>query len=38
MFKKGIKYEIFIGVKDKDTYLETLSIDEVKDILKEVLF
>ena len=36
MFKKGIKYEIFIGVKDKDTYLETLSIDEVKDILKEV--
>ncbi|MBO5529040.1 MAG: hypothetical protein J6A47_06965 [Bacilli bacterium] len=36
MLKKGFKYEIFIGVKDKDTYLETLSIDEVKDILKEV--
>ena len=29
MFKKGIKYEIFIGVKDEDTYLEALSIDEV---------
>ena len=36
MLKKGFKYEIFIGIKDKDTYLETLSIDEVKDILKEV--
>ena len=36
MLKQGIKYEIFIGIKDKDTYLETLSIDEVKDILKEV--
>ena len=36
MLKKGIKYEIFIGIKDKDTYLETLSIDEVKDILKDV--
>ena len=35
-FKKGIKYEIFIGIKDKDSYEEILSIDDFKDILREI--
>lgn len=35
-FKKGIKYEIFIGIKDKDSYEEILNIDDFKDILREI--
>lgn len=35
-FKKGIKYEIFIGIKDKDSYEEILSIDDFKDLLREI--
>ena len=34
--KKGIKYEIFVGIKDKDSYEELLSVDDFKNILKEI--
>ena len=35
-FNEGIKYEIFVGIKDKDSYLEVLSVEEFKDILTEI--
>ena len=35
-FKKGIKYEIFVGIKDKDSYEELLSVDDFKNILMEI--
>lgn len=35
-FIKGTKYEIFVGIKDKDSYLEVLSVEEFKDILTEI--
>ena len=35
-FQKGIKYEIFIGLKDKDTYDEVFTINSFMDILSEI--
>ena len=35
-FQKGIKYEIFIGIKDKDSYQEILNEESFKKILVEV--
>lgn len=35
-FTKGFKYEIFIGIKDKDTYEEILNVESFKKILIEV--
>lgn len=35
-FQRGIKYEIFIGIKDKDSYQETLNAESFKEILVEV--
>ena len=35
-FDKGVQYEIYIGIKDKDSYLEVLSVDDFKDILTEI--
>ena len=35
-FKKGIKYEIFIGLKDKDTYDEIIDVDVFKTLLSEI--
>ena len=35
-FEKGTKYEIFIGIKDKDTYKEALSARDFRDILTEI--
>lgn len=35
-FKKGIKYEIFIGLKDKDSYVEVLNVDDFKNIITQV--
>jgi len=35
-FIEGTKYEIFVGIKDKDSYLEVLSVEEFKDILTEI--
>ena len=35
-FNKGIKYEIFLGIKDKDSYLEVLSVEDFKSILMEI--
>ena len=35
-FNKGIKYEIFIGIKDKDSYEEILSVEDFKNILCEI--
>ena len=32
-FQRGSKYEIFIGLKDKDTYDEILNVDSFKRIL-----
>ena len=36
LFQKGIKYEIFIGLKDKDTYDEILNVDVFMKILSEI--
>ena len=35
-FQKGIKYEIFIGLKDKDTYEEILDVDRFKEVLTDI--
>lgn len=35
-FTNGIKYEIFIGIKDKDSYQEILDVDDFKEILTEI--
>lgn len=35
-FEKGIKYEIFIGIKDKDNYQEMFSVADFKQILTEI--
>ena len=36
MFQKGIKYEIYIGLKDKDSYKEILNVDTFRQILTEI--
>lgn len=36
VFTAGVKYEIFIGIKDKDSCLEVISVDEFKEILSEI--
>ena len=35
-FNKGVKYEIFIGLKDKDTYDEIFSVSSFTDILSGI--
>jgi hypothetical protein len=35
-FQKGKKYEIFIGLKDKDTYDEIFDVDVFKTLLSEI--
>lgn len=35
-FQKGIKYEIFIGLRDKDTYDEIIDVDVFKTLLSEI--
>ncbi len=35
-FDKGIKYEIFVGIKDKDVYQEVLNVNDFKKILTEI--
>ena len=37
-FTSGIKYEIYIGIKDKDSYTEVLSVEDFKDILCEICY
>ena len=37
-FKKGDRFEIFIGMKDKDSYEEILTVDDFKNILSEICF
>ena len=36
MFEKGIKHEIFVGIRDKDSYEEILSVEDFKQILTEI--
>lgn len=36
VFTKGYKYEIFIGIRDKDTYEELLSVEDFTEILSEI--
>lgn len=36
LFGKGLKYEIFIGIKDKDTYEEILDVNDCKNMLSEI--
>jgi hypothetical protein len=36
IFNEGIKYEIFVGIKDKDSYIEVLSVEDFRDILTEI--
>ena len=36
LFEKGIKYEIFIGLKDKDSYIEVFDVDDFKSIITQV--
>ena len=35
-FQKGIKYEIFVGLKEKDSYEEIFSVNKFKEILAEI--
>lgn len=35
-FENGIRYEIFIGIKDKDNYKEIVSVSDFKKILTEI--
>ncbi len=35
-FTRGWKHEIYIGIKDKDSYEEILTIDDFKRILSEI--
>ena len=35
-FHKGVKYEIFIGIKDKDTYQEVFNVESFKNLLTEI--
>ncbi len=35
-YHSGIKYEIFVGIKDKDTYEEKLTVEDFTNILKEI--
>lgn len=35
-FQKGIRYEIFVGIKDKDSYEEVLSVDDFQRMLTEI--
>ena len=37
-FINGIKYEIYIGIKDKDSYEEILSVEDFKNILCEICY
>ena len=36
IFNKGAKYEIFVGLKDKDSYQEYFNVGDFKDILAEI--
>ena len=36
LFKKGYRYEIFIGIKDKDTYEELFTVQDFIQILSEI--
>ena len=36
LFQKGTKYEIYIGLKDKDSYKEILNVDTFRQILTEI--
>ena len=36
MLEKGIKYEIFVGLKDKDSYEESFTTEDFKNILTEI--
>ena len=35
-FEKGIRYEVFVGIKDKDSYIEHLDVSDFKRILTEI--
>ena len=35
-FQKGRKYEIFIGLKDKDTYDEVFNVEGFRQLLSEI--
>lgn len=35
-FQKGMKYEVFIGLKDKDTYNEILNVESFSRLLSEI--
>ncbi len=35
-FERGIKYEIFIGIKDKDSYQEILNVNDFTRMLTEI--
>ena len=37
-FTSGVKYEIYIGIKDKDSYEEILSIEDFKSVLCEICY
>ena len=36
LFEKGERFEIFIGIKDQDSYEEILSVDDFRKILVEI--
>lgn len=35
-FTKGIQHEIYIGIKDKDSYEEIITVDDFKKMLSQI--
>ena len=35
-YEPGMKYEIYVGIKDKDSYEELFSVEDFKTILTEI--
>ena len=36
IFEKALRYEIFIGIKDKDSYQEIITVDDFRNMLGQI--
>lgn len=36
IFEKALRYEIFIGIKDKDRYQEIITVDDFRNMLEQI--
>ncbi len=36
LFESGVRYEVFVGLKDKDNYQELLTVDDFMRMLTEI--